>query len=155
MDERYIFEGTVVIGELRREEYVLLEPMENHDYIYGDLQLSAEIAAAGLRGIEPELYISLDRLEAFVQEFSAFEEKRSGSVTLTAMDPDEFALTFAVVHVAGDVEVHATMKRFSWVGRKCAPSSLDLRFAIDPASLPAVRDQFCALLAFQVPTDAS
>lgn len=157
MDERYISEGTVVIAELRPEHYALIEPLGRNYYVNSeDLQVRVEIAAAGLRGIAPELNIGAPELARFVEEFTEFEERRSGSVTLNGLwNLDELALTFAVVHPKGDVEVRARMKRTSWGFNKPAAGSIDLHFAIDPTSLPAIRDQFRALLSFQAPTDAS
>ena len=146
----YIFEGSVVIGS-DSDEYILLDRVSRDEFIYPTLYLRLVVMSAGMRGVKLKFAIGVDMLQEFLAEFTMFEERRTGKVTLTGMSWNEFSLTFEVVHPSGDIDVQAVMQNYTWGNNGFIPCILNVRFPIDPTSLPYIRDQFREMIAFEAP----
>ena len=145
----YIFEGSVFIGS-DSEEYILLDHVSRDEFWYPTLYLRLVINAGGMRGVNPNFAIGVDMLEEFLEKFTTFEERRAGNVALTGLSWSDFSLKFEAVDPRGGMYVHATLRNERWDRLYV----LDVRFPIDPTSLPYIRDQFREMIAFEAPQSA-
>jgi hypothetical protein len=134
-------------------EFELIEVQPENPSGLEAVSCSVAASCGGFNGKIESVWFSSDDIDLFLSQFQKFEEKRSGSVSLTNMSSlSEFSpLRFEVFSIdeVGHFAVRADLLRTTYIADELRPLKLSVCFLIDSGNLSSMLIEFRKLLDYK------
>jgi hypothetical protein len=130
------------------EEFIVIDELERNPDgtpCAGDVNVRISLSLQEFSGSYGGIWLELPEMERFISELEILDEKRTGSVGISSMSPEEFTLKIRSSDSLGHMEIEVQLHRYQYSGPKYWPIYLKGGFETQPETIRLLISCFKAL----------